>query len=86
MTSKPILIIRVKGQADSEHFGILWDIIVHNGHIEGELTHIITEWTQTEVGEGTIVTGSYIWMKLRCVCCMCVCVTQLDWTQAIVSD
>ena len=59
MTAKPILGSRVKGQAGIECFVILWDIVTHNRHIEGESTHTITEWAQMEVGEGTIVTGSY---------------------------
>ena len=62
------------GQADSEHFGILWDSIIHNGHIEGALTHTITEWTQKEVSAGIIVTGSYRWMKGLCVLCVCMCI------------
>ena len=59
MIPKPSSVSRVKGQADSEHFSILWDIVIHNRHIEGKLTHIIIEWAQAKVGEGTIVTRSY---------------------------
>ena len=50
---------RVKGQADIEHFTILWDTVIHNGHIKGEFTHTIIERAQREVGEGTIVISSY---------------------------
>ena len=57
--AKPSLVSRVKGQPDSEHFSILWDIVIHNRHIEGKLTYIIIEWAQAKVGEGTIVTRSY---------------------------
>ena len=56
---KPSSVSRVKGQPDSEHFSILWDIVIHNGHSEGELTYTIIEWAQTVVGKGTIVTRSY---------------------------
>ena len=67
-------ISRVKGCID--HFSILWNIVIHNGHIKGELTHIIIEWAQTEVGEVTIVTRGYKWMKCELVC-ECVCLESL---------
>ena len=57
---------RVKGQAGTKHFSVLWYTINHNGHIKGELPHVI-EWAQMEVGEATIVTGSYRWMKCELV-------------------
>ena len=56
--AKSSSVSRVKGQAGPEGFGILWNTVIHNGHIKGELTHIIIEWAQTEVGEVTIVTRS----------------------------
>ena len=59
MLPKPSLVSRIKGQADIEHFSILWDIVIHNGHIKGQLTHTIIEWAQTEVGEIAIVTRGY---------------------------
>ena len=78
MIAKPSLVSRVKDQAGTEHFSILWDIVIHNGNIEGELTHTIIEWAETEVGEDTIVTGSYRWMNGMFACvsvyvCVCVC-------------
>ena len=69
---KPSSISRVKGQAGTEHFSILWNIVIHNEHIEGELTHTIIEWAQTDVGEGTIVTGSCTWKKSASGVCVCV--------------
>ena len=59
MIAKPSLVSRVKGQAGTERLLILWDMVIHNGHIEGELTHTIIESAQMEVGEVTIVTRSY---------------------------
>ena len=56
---KSNLVSRVKGQADIKYFVILWDIVIHNGHIKGELMYTIIERAQTEVGEGTVVTRSY---------------------------
>jgi len=38
---------------------ILWDHAIHNRHIKGDLAHTVTEWTQKEASEGTIVTRSY---------------------------
>ena len=65
----------VKCQADIERFSNLRDTVIHNGHTEGELTHIIIEWAQMEVGKVTIVTRSYRWTKFElvfvCVCMLC---------------
>ena len=62
------MVIIIKAQGSSEHFRILSDLVIHNSHIEGELAHVITEWTQMVVGKATIVTRSYRWMKkLVCV-------------------
>ena len=36
MIAKPCLVSRGKCQADIEHFNILWDIVIHNGHSKGE--------------------------------------------------
>ena len=58
----------VKCQGDIEHFSNLRDTVIHNAHIEGELTHTIVEWVQREVGKVTIVTRSYIWTKCELVC------------------
>ena len=59
MIAKSSLVSGVKCQPDSEQLSILWYIIIHNRHIEGELTHTIIEWAETEVGEVTIVTSGY---------------------------
>ena len=83
MIPKSSLVSRVKCQAGSEQLGIFWNIIIHNGNIEGELTHIITEWTQTEVGEVTIVTRSYRWVACVCVC-RCTCVRVCTCVYAVV--
>ena len=68
MIANPISVSRVKGQADIEHFVILWDIVIHNGHIKGEFTHTIIERSQTVFGEVTIVARSYRWTKCELVC------------------
>ena len=73
------LVSNVKGQADIEHFSIFWDIVIHNRHIEGEFMHIIVEWAQTEVGEVTIVTGSYRWTEWELVCA-CVYKHNVYWS------
>ena len=65
--AKPSLVSRVKGQADIECFVILWNTVIHNGQVKGELTYTITERAQTEVGEVTIVTRSYRWVKCELV-------------------
>ena len=57
--AKSSLISRVNGQAGIEHFSIFWSIVIHNGHIERKLMHIIIELAQTKSGESTIVTRSY---------------------------
>ena len=79
--AKSSLVCRVKGQADIEHFSIFWDIVVLNGHIEGELTHMIIEWVETEVSEVTIVTKSYIWTECELVCA-CVSIMLCNFTGA----
>ena len=63
MIAKPSLVNRVKGQSGAECFCILSDIVICNGHTEGELMHATIEWAQTEVVEATIVTRSYRWVK-----------------------
>ena len=68
MITNPFSISRVKGCTD--HFSIFCDIVIHNGHIKGELTHAIIEWAQTEVGEVAIVTMSYRWMKCELSVCL----------------
>ena len=68
MTAKSSSISNVKCQAGSKHLSILWDTVVHNGNIKGELTHTIIERIQTEVSEATIVTRGYRWMKCELVC------------------
>ena len=44
--AKPSLVSRVKGQSGAEYFCILSDIVIYNGHIEGELTHTTIKWAQ----------------------------------------
>ena len=85
MIPKSSLVSRVKCQAGSEQLGILWYIIIHNGNIEGECTHIIIEWTQMEGGEVTIVTSGYGWIACVCACrctCMRVCTCVYSVVQA----
>ena len=57
--ANPSLVSRVKSQADIEHFSNFCDIVIHYGHIKGELPHTVVEWAQTKVGEGTIINRSY---------------------------
>ena len=68
--AKPSLVSWVKGQAGTELFGIFCDIVIHNGHSKGELTHTIIEWAQTEGGEVAIVTRGYRWMKCELSVCL----------------
>ena len=73
MIAKLVLVIRVKGQVGTKHFSILWNMVIHNGHIKREFMQIITERAQTEVGE-VVVAGRYRWNEIVCVfACVCVC-------------
>lgn len=85
MVAKSSLVSRENGQGGSEQLGILWYIIIHNRHMEGESTHITIEWAQSKVGEGTIVTSGYRWITCVCVCTYVYAVVQAKYSTQIIA-